>query len=73
MIRINRLNAGLILFKQILLKWDLQNYKNCNRELGINIKRILEIMFNIIRLQKNYLKSNSETISWIQERFKLNF
>ena len=61
MIHTNRLNAPLILCKQSLLQWDIQNYEIFERELGINIERISELMSNIITLYTNYLKSNTES------------
>ena len=61
MIRTNRLNAALILCKQKLLQWDIQNFQIFKSELGISIERISEIMPMIITLQTNYLKSNTES------------
>ena len=48
------------------------NYQIFERALGINIERISEIMPNIITLQTNYLKSNTESGLWMRERFELN-
>ena len=72
MILTNRLNSAFILCKQKLLQWDRQNYQIFERELGINIDRTSEIMPNIITLQSNHLKSNTEAGSWMRERFELN-
>ena len=55
----------MILCKQKLLQWDIQNYQIIKNELGINIERISEIMPNIITLQ-------TESGSWMRERFELN-
>ena len=73
MICTNRLIAALILFNQKLLQWDKQNNQIFERELGINIERTSEIMFNIITLQTNYLKSNTEAGLWMRERFQFNY
>ena len=73
MIRTNKHNAALILCKQKLLQWDRQNYQIFERELGINIERTSEIMPNIITLQTNYLKSNTEADLWMRERFQFNY
>ena len=73
MIRTNRLNAALILCKQKLLQWDRQNYQIVERELGINVEQTSEIMPNIITLQTNYLKSNTEAGLWMRERFEFNY
>ena len=72
MILTNRLNAALILCKQKLLQWDIQNYQIFERALGINIKRISAIMPNIITLRTNYLKSNTESGLLMGKRFELN-
>ena len=69
MIRTNRLNAALILCKQKLLQWDRHNYQIFERDLGINIERTSEIIPNILTLQTNYLKCNTEACLWMRERF----
>ena len=69
MIRTNRLNAAFILYNQKLLQLDIQNYHIFESEIKINIERISEIMPNIITLQTNYLKSNTESSPWMREKF----
>ena len=61
MIPTNRLNAALILCKQKLLQWDIQNYQIFEKELEINIELISSIMPNIITLQTNYLQSYTKS------------
>ena len=73
MIRTNKLNAALMLCKQNLVQWDRQNYQIFERELGINIKRLSEIMPNMITLQTNYFKSNTKAGLFMRKRFEFNY